>query len=409
MQKLKLAKITFTLFSLALLLISNLYSLDYRINSLHLNNDNYYPLYRILNILHLDRYYDVYTHKILIKDKSRYLSFFVNEDVIYYEMQTVLLKSPPIRHEGIIYIPQEMVDLITQWKRGDFQFKYVNNDFNINKKQEIVYKKDIEESKSIKVIGKKDTLGKKDRTISKIDKFQEKPISSSSANRIKVIILDPGHGGKDPGAIGQKGLREKEVVLQTCLYLKDYLERNTKNIKIVMTRDKDVFISLDGRTKFANKYINKTTAGIFLSVHANASYNKKTRGTETFVLSSVASDDEARAVAAMENGIIDRKSKKADAISRILSGMISYENIRESIQLSTFIQQSYKKNLNTKSTTPSGVKKALFYVLEGTLMPAALTEIGFLTNREEEKLLRKKSYQKKVAASIGEGMIRYIK
>ncbi len=412
MQKLKFVKNHFSFILILLILISNsnfLYSRDYKINSLGINNDNYYPLYKILNILHLKRCYDVYTHKIIIKDKGRYLSFFVDEEVIYYEMKTILLKSPPIRKEGVIYIPQEMVDMIKQWKRGDFQFQYVNNDFNINKKQEIVYKNDKKEEKSVRAIVKKNTSKTSSPVISKVDKFAEKPVRATSPNRIKVIVIDAGHGGKDPGAIGQKGLREKEVVLQTALYLRDYFKKKTRDIKIVMTRDKDVFISLDARAKIANKHIGKNTAGLFISVHANASYNKKTRGTETFVLSPVASDDEARAVAAMENGIIDRKTKKPDSISRILSTMISYENIRESIQLATFIEGSYRKKLNTKSTTPTGVKKALFYVLEGTLMPAALTEIGFLTNREEEKLLRKKSYQQKVAASIGDGMIRFIK
>lgn len=394
-----------------------LYSRTYQINSLHINKVDYYPLYKILNILRLERYYDIYTRKIIIKDKGKYLTFFVDEDIVYYEMKTILLKYPPIRHEGIILIPQEMVDMLTKWKRGDYLFNYVNNNIKIDKKQEIIYKAKNKQKESTQVkstapaksIARENISSKKENNyISKADKFKETPIRLSLANRIKVIIIDPGHGGQDPGAIGQKGLREKKVVLKTCLYLRDYLKSKTKNIKIIMTRDKDVFIPLEKRAKIANKYINKNTAGIFLSVHANASYNKKTKGTETFVLSAVASDDEARAVAAMENGIIDRKGKKADSISKILTGLLSYENIRESIQLAIFIQKSYKKNLNVKGTTPTGVKKALFYVLEGTLMPAALTEIGFLTNREEEKFLRKASYQKKVAFAIGDGIIKYI-
>ena len=393
---------------------ASLSSQDHKINSLQIDNNDYYPLYKILNILQLKRCYDVYTRQIIIRDKGRNLTFFIDDSTIYYEMQTILLKSPPIRQDGCIFIPKEMLDLITVWKRGGYLFSYAETDFNINKKQEVFYKGDKKQDRMIikrpstAIAGKKNKLKVKEPQISKADKFTEKPIQSASANRIRVIIIDPGHGGTDPGAIGQKGLREKEVVLKTCLYLRDYLKNKTRNIKIVMTRDTDVFIPLGTRTKIANKYINKNTAGLFLSVHANASYNKKTRGTETFVLSPIASDDEARAVAAMENGIIDRKMKKTDQISKILIGMMSYENIRESIQMAEFLQKSYVKKLKAKSTTPSGVKKALFYVLEGTLMPAALTEIGFLTNREEEKLLRTTSYKKKIAASIGEGLVKYI-
>ena len=401
----------FLIISLLILSFTSLYSQIHEIDSLNIKNNDYYPLYKILNILQLQRYYDVYTRKTMIKDKGRYLTFFIDEETIYYQMQTILLKSPPLRHEGKIYIPREMVDLITLWKRGDYFFNYAGNDFKISKKQEIFYKGDKEKDQNrrpVRAIVNKSIPDKKTDHITRSDKFTEPIVRAASANRIKVIIIDPGHGGKDPGAIGQKGLREKEVVLKTCLYLRDYLKKRTKNVKIVMTRDKDVLIPLEKRTKIANKYINKNTAGVFLSVHANASYNKKTRGTETFVLSPVASDDEARAVAAMENGIIDRKVKKDDPISKILSGMISYENIRESIQMAEFIQQSYKRNLNAKGTTPTGVKKALFYVLDGTLMPAALTEIGFLTNRAEEKILRKASYQKKIASSIGKGLIKYI-
>jgi N-acetylmuramoyl-L-alanine amidase len=414
-------KVCLTIF-LLIILVTSLYPSVHKINSVNIEKRNYYPLYKILNLFRLERYYDTYTRKTIIKDKGRYLTFLMDENVVYYQMQTVLLKAPPLRHKGVIYIPREMVDLISVWKRGGFHYKYNGNDFLIEPKKEVFYPGDKESSArpapSGPVINRDDQKGDnkgkekgkekvksgRNRSAKIVDNSKQK----KTASRIRVIIIDPGHGGADPGAIGQKGVREKDVVLKTCLYLRDYLKKKTKGIKIVMTREKDVFIPLGDRATIANKYINKNTAGIFLSVHANASHHKKTRGTETFVLSPIASDDNARAVAAMENGKIDRKTEKIDSISKILSHMITDEYIRESIQLAEFIQKSYSKNLKAKSTTPTGVKKALFYVLEGTMMPAVLTEIGFLTNLLDEKLLKKDSYQKNIAISIRDGLIKYI-
>lgn len=383
-------------------LLIPVYSQNYKIDSLKLNSENYYPLYKILNILHLERHYDYYTQKLIIKDKGRYLIFFPEEDTIYCERQSILLKSSPIRVKGVIYIPKQMVDLLTQWKKNDFLFSYVDNNFKIDKKQEIIYKKETQ------VVQKK--LIKKKHSEKNIPvKYNKQPqIFASSPNKIQVIIIDPGHGGKDPGAIGQKGLREKGVVLNVGLYLKTYLNKKLRNIKVVMTRDTDKFIPLNKRADIANKYLKKNSTGIFISIHANASMNKRSQGTETFVLSPIASDDEARAVAAMENGIISTKKRKIEPVTKILSGMLSYENIRESIQLAKFIQAGYKKNLKTKPRQKQ-IKKALFYVLEGTLMPGVLTEIGFITNKKEERFLRSKAYQKNIAQSIGEGTLKFIK
>lgn len=386
-------------------LTSPILSQDHTIIPLKLNNTDYYPLYKILNILHLERHYDFYSQKILIKDKGRYLSFFLDEDTIYFERQSVLLKSCPTRHEGIIYIPKEMIDLFTQWKRNDYLFAYNDSDFSIDKKEEVIYKEDKAVAKNNDRTESKDIV--KINPSEKIEKNHKK-ITTSSPHKIKVIVIDAGHGGKDPGAIGQKGLREKKVVLSVALKLRDYLNNRLKNVKIVMTRNNDTFIPLTKRAKIANQYIKKDNTGLFISIHANASMNKKSKGTETFVLSPVASDDEARAVAAMENGMIETKKRKVEPITKILTGMISYENIRESIQLAKLIEEGYRTHLKAPARKKP-VKKALFYVLEGTLMPAVLTEIGFITNKKEEKLLRSSAYQKKIAESIGKGMIKFIK
>jgi len=409
-KKLLLTICIFFIFLLSIPLFPQNYSTTYKITSVPINQIEYYPLYKVLNILKLKRYFDPYTGKIIIKDKNRYITFFIEEKKVYCEMQTYLLQYPPIRYNGVVYVTKEILNLISQWKKNEFIFNYINDTFKINKKQEIVYKNNIPPTqtheKTSSLPEKNNNKNKKIPSINLSEKFKEKNISKD--NRIKVIIIDPGHGGKDPGAIGTKGVREKDVVLKTSLYLKNFLSKKLKDVKIILTRDKDIFLPLEKRAKIANKYINKNTQGLFISVHANASLNKKTRGTETFVLSPVASDDEARAVAAMENGIIDIKTKKTDPITKILTGMLSYEYIRESIQLAKFIQKEYNIKLKARNTKGDGVKKALFYVLEGTLMPGVLTEIGFLTNPQEEKLLRKSWYQKKIAQCIGEGIIKFL-
>lgn len=371
------------------------YAEDYTIEAISINNTDYYPLYKILNILHLERDYDLYTQRIIIQDKGRYLTFFIDDTTIYYEKNTIFLQESPIRDKGIIYIPESMVKLITDWKRGDYLFTFKNNDFEIKQKQEIVYQN---EEPKVEIQLKEQEEYPEKRKVFNND--------NASPNKLKFIIIDAGHGGNDPGAIGQKGLLEKNVVLQVASYLKDILKDKLNNINIVMIRDKDEFITLSDRAKRANKYIDKNTAGLFLSIHANASWNKKSKGTETFVLSPVASDAEARAVAAMENGMIE--SKKDDKpLNKILTKMLSYEYIRESIQLASLIQNSYVKNLGAPNNN-RGIKKALFFVLEETFMPAVLTEIGFITNREEEKLLRTTEYQKQIASSIAEGVFQFV-
>lgn len=379
---------------------------EFTIGSLSINGTDYYPLYRILNILKLERDYDLYTQRIIITDKGRYLTFFVNEETVYHERNNILLKDPPLRVQGAVYIPREMVNLITDWKRGDYAFAFREDGFLMKQKEEIVYKKQEEVPEPVKDKTESREAKQSPAAVKSGMEEDPRPSPGGSAGRIGFIVLDPGHGGHDPGAIGQKGLREKEVVLKVGLYLKEILSRRLERVKIVMTREKDEFISLPDRAKTANRFIGKETSGIFLSIHANASLNKKSKGTETFVLSPTASDDEARAVAAMENGVIETK-KEETSLNRILTKMLSYEYIRESIQLSSFIQQGYAEKLKAPVHNLA-IKKARFIVLEETFMPAVLTEIGFITNREEEKKLRTEEYQRQVAGVIADGVLKFI-
>ncbi len=227
-------------------------------------------------------------------------------------------------------------------------------------------------------------------------------------NSIKTIIIDPGHGGKDPGAIGVSGnVFEKNITLKIAKKVKYYLHQKLKNVKVVLTRDKDEFVSLQSRTKLANDL----KADVFVSIHCNANRNHKARGTEVYYLST-AKTNEARAVEALENSVVEKYEgglqavKKYDDLAFILADMSQNEHLEESYRLSDILEEEITKETGFYKR---GVKQANFYVMRGAFMPAVLIETGFLTNEEEEKLLNSEKYQDKIAKAIADGIIYFKK
>lgn len=221
-------------------------------------------------------------------------------------------------------------------------------------------------------------------------------------NTIRRIVLDPGHGGKDPGAVGySKTNFEKEVVLKLAQKLKKKLEQEL-DVVVLLSRDKDEFVSLQQRTKFANE----NQADLFISLHCNAHRNSKIDGIEVYYLST-AKTDEARAVEAMENQVVyeyeggQKAVKKYDDLAFILADMAQNEHLEESYKLCVNLQSSL---VNSTEAYNRGVKQANFYVLRGAFMPAVLIEFGFLSNKKEEKLLIKNSYQNKLINSTFAGI-----
>ncbi len=221
--------------------------------------------------------------------------------------------------------------------------------------------------------------------------------------QVKMIVLDPGHGGIDPGAVGKNGLYEKDVNLDIAKILKKLVEDSLK-IKILMTRDKDQYISLKARTNFANR----NGADIFVSIHCNAApRNKMAGGFETYFLSEARTNEE-RTVAAMENAslMFDEETKATGDINFILYDLAQSVFLEESNNLAEAIQTSAERLLNI---TARGVSQAGFYVLRGAFMPAVLVECAFISNPEEEKLLRKKEFKEKIAYAIFCGLRDFIK
>lgn len=217
---------------------------------------------------------------------------------------------------------------------------------------------------------------------------------------IKRIVVDPGHGGHDPGAIGYGGMKEKDVVLDVGKKLRRIFTEEL-GLEVIMTRDTDIFIPLEERTAIAN------TAGadLFVSLHCNASRNKKAGGIETYSL-NFASDEESMMLAARENATT---TKNISDLQAILNDLMLNSKVNESSKLARLVQGSLLDILFDNGDRPKdrGVKQAPFYVLVGAQMPSVLVEMSFITNKEEARKLSDEKFQRTVAESIADGVRKY--
>jgi N-acetylmuramoyl-L-alanine amidase len=222
---------------------------------------------------------------------------------------------------------------------------------------------------------------------------------------IDVIVIDPGHGGEENGAVGPQELREKDVVLSVATKLRHLLQLDGR-VKVIMTRDSDTTLTLQERADIANF----EGGDLFISIHANASADyPKASGSQTFFLAA-AMNDAARATAMLENRSLllndDFQSDgPVDDLDFILFDLLQTEYLVESQELATNIQERLKKKLKIKSR---GVDQAGFYVLNKVLMPSVLVELAFISNKREEALLKKDSFQQKAAEAIYEGVKKFI-
>ncbi|OGQ44552.1 MAG: hypothetical protein A2W63_04115 [Deltaproteobacteria bacterium RIFCSPLOWO2_02_44_9] len=220
--------------------------------------------------------------------------------------------------------------------------------------------------------------------------------------KIKRIVIDAGHGGKDPGAIGKRGLQEKDVVLKIAKGLKETLVSEL-GAEVIMIREDDRFIPLEERTAIANT----KEADIFISVHANASFNRRASGVETYYL-NLTNDEAAIRVAARENAV---STKKMSDLQYILNDLMKTAKTNESSRLAAKVQGSLVSSLKAKysDVKGNGVKGAPFYVLVGTHMPSILVEVSFISNPKEEARLADKEYIKEVVNGITIGIKGYAK
>ncbi len=230
---------------------------------------------------------------------------------------------------------------------------------------------------------------------------KKRPARKPGISRIRRIVVDPGHGGHDSGAVGPNGVQEKDVVLSIALKLRDMLKEEL-GLDVVMTRSTDVFIPLEERTAIANK----VNADLFISVHANAANNHSASGIETYYL-NLAKTEKAARLAAKENGT---SLEKVSVLQAILFDLMANYKLNDSAHLAEDVQKSLHKRISElhENVRNLGVKQGPFYVLVGATMPSILVETAFVSNAQEESRLKDPAYQEVTAEGIMEGVRGYI-
>ena len=242
------------------------------------------------------------------------------------------------------------------------------------------------------------------------NKFNQKTITA--------IIIDAGHGGKDPGSIGINKIKEKDIVLSFSLELKEELKKILPNVDIVLTRDKDTYPTLQERYKIANTAAkietDKPENALFISVHANASLSPSAKGFEAYFITAQESSEYARAVSMLENSALVKfdkidASKYEENSSQLTHNYMLVEQYQKESRLlaQSIVDEVYKVSGISKRNKP--VQNALFYVLKGSLMPSTLIEIGFITNEEDAKSMNTKETRIKMVKATALGIKNFIK
>jgi len=224
--------------------------------------------------------------------------------------------------------------------------------------------------------------------------------------QIERIVIDPGHGGFDSGAVGPSGVKEKDLTLDIARRLFDLFSKTT-DIKVFLTRRGDYYLPLGERTAIANQY----SADLFLSIHINANERQEPSGTESYYCSESASSKEAERVAMMENAVAKDEEAFNDNenyvdIEKILFKFERKKYWEDSAQFAGLIQDGLQKSLKLRSR---GVKFANFFVLRDARMPSILIEAGFISNPSEEKLLNTSAFRQEVADAIYKKIEEYLK
>ena len=219
----------------------------------------------------------------------------------------------------------------------------------------------------------------------------------------KIIVVDPGHGGKDSGAVGITKKLEKNITLKVALLLKKEFSKY-EEFRVILTREKDVYLKLRERTEIAKN----SNADIFISLHADFNKNRRTRGISLYTLSERASDKEAEALARRENrsdflGNVDLSSENSE-VTNILIDLTKRETLNQSSHLVNFLIKDIKNEMNLLKRAH---RFAGFTVLKSLDIPSVLIEMGYLSNKEDSKLLVSNNYQKKITSNIVKAVKNY--
>lgn len=337
--------------------------------------------------------------------------FFSNVPFYKINESSFQIPYPPRHNDGQLYLKAELIQNILS--------SIIEEDIVWNEKSRIFKVDKVLDDELVISHGKTAVTNKKNGTNAALGRVDISAKDMSTAieifnknpeDAINVVVLDPGHGGKDPGAIGPGGTMEKDVVLAIGLKLRDELQK-VGSLDIFMTRTRDVFIPLRDRTKFAND----KNADLFISIHANSiSGNKKrknsVRGYKIYFLSHAKNEDD-RLTAMLENSVtkLEEQNQTMNYLQNVISDMANTEYLVESQDISIFIAEAFTRSLNKIYKLHTGVGQANFWVLNGAYMPSVLIETCFISNPFEEKLLKNKNFQKKVACAISEAVIHFKK
>jgi len=336
------------------------------------------------NLFSVNDFIEITNSKKFINDKTQKAVFYVDNkkikisnQITFIEIEDTLfqLSSKVINKNGVYYLPTESFFGIIQDLSDSSSIKYINNEIRFT---------------SISV--DKKIVKKKVDLRSKKEKWE-----------FKTIVIDAGHGGKDPGAVGYKGTKEKDIALDVAKRLEKKLSKNM-NVKVVMTRDEDVFLRLSERTKIANE----SNGNLFISIHTNAAEDRRASGFETFLIGPNKNEAAVR-VAARENAVLELEGvagKKLTNEDLIQATIAQSAFASKSEQFASMVQQEIKKRVQSRDR---GVKQAGFYVLMGASMPNVLVELGFISNPSEEKKLRSPQYRDQLATAIYRAVEQYKK
>ena len=315
------------------------------------------------------------TEKIIIYFGDTKIKITANISFIIINDKAYQLQNNVFQRKGEYYVPlDDFLALLTQHTNTNYSMNY--NSMSIN-------------------------LGSVIQN-SPIDKTTDL-IKEKKKWQFDTIIIDPGHGGKDPGSVGYKGTKEKDIVLDVSKRLARKIQKNLR-VKTILTRDEDVFIRLQDRTKFAN-----TNEGdLFISIHVNSNESKKPYGFETYLLKP-GRNQEAINVALRENSVIELEGNKFEKLTdeQLIQATIAQSGfVQYSEKFAALIQEEIDKRVQSRNR---GVKQAGFYVLMGASMPNVLIELGYISNPNEEKKLNSSSYRDMLATSIYYAIVEYQK
>ena len=231
------------------------------------------------------------------------------------------------------------------------------------------------------------------------------PVPVMKSKDMVRIVIDAGHGGKDPGAVRRGSQREKDLNLAVAKHVYNYLKKQHFDVKL--TRDNDTFVTLAGRSRMANDF----KADLFISIHTNAAKNTKANGFEVYFRSDKATDKEAAEVAAFENEALQYEETHYSFVDKLLQSLAKNEYMNESSKLAGHIRNNvYKESgIGIMTNKNSAIRQANFYVLRGVQSPAVLIEMGYISSPKDRSRLNNKSAQKHLGEGIGKGVVAYLK